>query len=126
MSHIAIGQCLLLVAFSVHLTYSSVHKYIIPALNGPCPGEHCLTLSEFVQFPSSNDTNVSLQLLPGNHSLDTVLSIAKKDGYVMIKYEHHAGNVFVECNKNASGRFEITETSYQWYSFHRLWRYITE
>ena len=43
-----------------------------------CDDEPCFTLSEYVQNPSKyfNTSNITLQFLPGNHTLDSNLTIA--------------------------------------------------
>ena len=46
--------------------------------NTSCPTHPCHTLSEYAQDPGQyfNDSNLTLQLLPGNHTLDVNLTIA--------------------------------------------------
>ena len=112
MSRLSTTLCLvMLIATFAQLTYSRVQYYITPTLKGPCPMHNCITLSDFAQFETLNDTNVSLLLIPGNHSLNTVLFITDLDVFVMTKYESLTGEVIVECS-DVSGRFDITESTF--------------
>ena len=45
--------------------------------NTSCPAHPCQTLSEYAQDPGQyfNDSNLTLQFLPGNHTLDINLAI---------------------------------------------------
>ena len=49
-----------------------------PNSTTPCDNEPCFTLSEYVQNGSKyfNTSNITLQFLPGNHTLDSNLTIA--------------------------------------------------
>ena len=59
------------------LTYGET-LYVRPtSANTSCPTHPCHTLSEYAQDPGQyfNDTNLTLQFLPGNHSLDLNVTI---------------------------------------------------
>ena len=74
----------------------------------------CLTLSQFAANSSSylgNETDISLFLLPGNHSLDNELSLAHADNVSMTKDSQDNETVFVEC-ASQSGRFSVRETTF--------------
>ena len=56
--------------------YARCHMiYIIPTSDSPCPGaiigQPCFTLEQYAANPSHSD-NITLQLYPGNHSMDRV------------------------------------------------------
>ena len=90
--------------------YSQVYYYItpVPSLNVSCPQDPCLTLSQFAADSTSNETNLVLSFLPGNHSLDRELSLSHADNISMTKDIRSNGTVFVECCSQ-SGRFNISE-----------------
>ena len=95
-------------------TYSQVHLvyYITPSLNVYCPGDPCLTLAQFAAnsiSSLSNEINVPLFFLPGNHSVDRGLSLSHADNFSMTKDIGGNGIVFIEC-VSQSGRFNISET----------------
>ena len=62
--------------------------YISPSSSDPCPEEVCLTLSQFaenaINFFDSNTTTCTLQLLPGNHTLDTNLAVTNLESFKML------------------------------------------
>ena len=94
---------------------SQAHYYITPSLNATCPGDPCLTLTQLVAINFSNETNISLWFLQGNHSLDRELSLSRAENVSMMKDARDNGTVFVECgsrNINQSGRFNISETKF--------------
>lgn len=77
-----------LVLLSPRLIECEVY-YITPSSSDPCHEEtNCLTLSQFaanaIDFLDSNATACTLQLLPGNHSLDTNLAITYLESFEMI------------------------------------------
>ena len=93
----------------------SVQYYIKPSMNVGvhCPGDPCLTLAQFAANSTSylsNETNISLSFLPGNHSLDGELSLTHADNLSMTKVTRGNGTVFVECGSQ-SGRFSIRESA---------------
>ena len=94
--------------------YSQAHYYIRSSLNVHCPGNPCLTLAQFVADSASylsNETNISLFILPGNHSLDRELSLSHADNFSMTKNTGGSGTVFVECGSQ-SGRFNISDITF--------------
>ena len=102
---------LLLVFLLVYadIVYSKVH-YITPSLDGPCrQNSSCLTLSQFAADSRSNETVISLLLLPGNHALDRELLLAHLNNFSMTKGGLDDKTVFVECSTH-SGRFHISDT----------------
>ena len=60
------------------LTYGVTLHVRPTSTNTFCPTYPCRTLSEYAQDPGQyfNDSNLTLQLLPGNHTLDVNLTIA--------------------------------------------------
>ena len=104
-----IGQLLLLLLMCTALGNSQVHYYISPSANIHCPGDPCLTLTQFAADSASylsNETNISLSFMPGNHSLDRELALSHADNFSMTK-----DIVFVECGSR-SGRFNIIEITF--------------
>ena len=94
--------------------YSEIHCHITPSLNVPCPQDPCLIISQFSADSTtylSNETNISLSFLPGNHSLDRELSLSRADKFFMTKDMGGNGTVFVECVSQL-GRFNISETTF--------------
>ena len=88
--------------------------YIASSLSASCPQEHCLTLSQFAASSNhylGNDPNIhaTLFLLPGNHSLDTSLTVSHTESFSMIN-THNSVTVFVNC-ASRFGRLEISQTS---------------
>ena len=87
---------------------SKVH-YITPSPDGLCPqNSSCFTLSQFATDLRSNETDISLLFLPGNHTLDRELSLAQVN-ISMRKGGLHNETVFVECLTRL-GRFHISDT----------------
>ena len=112
-NHFTALTCLLLLFLLVYAdsAYSQVHYYITPSLNIHCPGQPCLTLAQFAADSTSylgNETNISLSVLPGNHSLDRELSLSQADSFSMTMDIGGNGTVFVECGSQ-SERFNISE-----------------
>ena len=92
---------------------SQVHYYIRPSLNVHCPQAPCLTLPLFAANSISNETNISLSFLPGNHSLDRELSISHADHFSMAKDIGDNRTVFIVCDHdNLSGLFNISATKF--------------
>ena len=59
------------------LTYGVILHVRPTSTNTSCPTHPCLTLSEYAQDPGQyfSDSNITLQFLPGNHTLDINLNI---------------------------------------------------
>ena len=110
-------QLLLFLLVYADPVYSQVHYYITPSLSVHCPtGDACLTLAQFAANSAnhlSNETNISLSFLPGNHSLDVERSLLHADNFSRTKDIESEGNgtVFIECGSQ-SGRFNISETTF--------------
>ena len=91
------------------IAYSKVH-YITPSSDGPCPqNSSCLTLSQFAADSRSNETDISLLFLPGNHTLDQELLLIQVNNFSMTKGGLDSETVFVECSTH-SGKFHISDT----------------
>ena len=103
----------LLVCFLAYadFTHSEVHYYITPSPNASCPQGPCLTISQLTSDSSSNETNVSLFFLPGNHILDLELSLPHADNFSMTKEAQDNESVFIKC-MSQSGRFILNETTF--------------
>ena len=83
---------------------SEVHYYITSSQNDLCPQDPCLTLSQFAAISSSyfsNETSVSLFFVPGNHSLERMISLSYLRSFVMTKAmpENH-GNANVAVRED--------------------------
>ena len=102
--------------------YSSGERFnIVPSPDSPCPGEFtgepCLTLQQYVANPGLG--SITLELNPGNHSLDSQLSVLSVDSFVMranisatvtcsqqgfyfyqLQLVHVTGITFVGCRMN--------------------------
>ena len=81
---------------------------ILTSVNNDCPGEvtsQCTTLQEFASIRSQVsllETDVILELQPGNHSLSTQLSVANIENFTVIGKDSQ-----VVCAQN-SGGFSLT------------------
>ena len=67
--------------------YSSCERFnIVPSPDSPCPGEFtgepCLTLQQYVANPSLS-SNITFVLHPGNHSLDSQISMQNINSFEM-------------------------------------------
>ena len=92
---------LLLLVLTTAETY-----YITPSSSTPRPGEGvpCFTLSQYATKPSNYFTsNTTLILLPGNHSLDSKLSIRNITS-LFIETTH--SDTSITCNQSARLTFE--------------------
>ena len=112
--------CILFLWVDVELIHCSQEGfYISPSLgiDNPCRQDTiCLTFSEFAANSShylvTNQPNASLSLffLPGNHTLDRELTLARGDRFSMTKTAQLSGSVYVDC-VSESGRFNISNTN---------------
>ena len=100
-SMVVIG-CLLMCMKIHHVSCEMYH--IVPSPSDPCPVESCFTLSQFEI--NLVDTNTTLFLLPGNHSLDLVFTVSLVDYFAMVALSQEASIV---CNKDAN--FQFTNVS---------------
>ena len=85
--------------------------YIAPSLNGSCPRESCLTLSQFAASPSSytgNETDLRLIFLQGNHTLARELSLQGAGNFSMESQDNET--VEIEC-ASQSARFAVSDTT---------------
>ena len=110
-------RCCILFLF-VDVELSQEGYCISPSLgiNDLCyPYSICLILSEFAANSShylvTNWSNASLSLffLPGNHTLDRELTLARGDRFSMTKPAQLSRSVYVDC-VSESGRFNISDT----------------
>ena len=67
--------------------YSRCERFdIVPSPYSPCPGESigepCLTLEQYVAYPSLS-SNITFQLHPGNHRLDSQLAVRNINSLTM-------------------------------------------
>ena len=84
--------------------YSDTHFFITPFINdSSCQSEACFTLSQFANVRiSTEDANITLIVLPGNHSLDTDLSLTDlTDLLVTPWYSHQAEPPKIFCSISA-------------------------
>lgn len=91
--------------------------YIKPSQADSCPDSPCHTLSQFTTDYSNNSSiirfepNVSLFFLPGNHSLNSELSLVHMNNFSMLKDTQDNGAVTIECSAE-SGSFTISDTTF--------------
>ena len=81
---VLLASIVLLVSFTVH--YGDCVRFIVvPSVDTPCPGEFtgesCITLQQYIANPSSSD--VTLELQPGNHQLDSQLVASSIGSFIM-------------------------------------------
>ena len=83
----------------------SCEVYQITSSSGdPCPMDPCLTLSQFTnQSDSYLNDNTTLIFQPGNHSLNSVLSVSH---ITMLSMHGSSSNTVISCN--VWGRFRLT------------------
>ena len=92
---------------------SSGWFYIVTSADSPCPMEEyagdnlewpCLTLQQYASNDSfsSDHINVTLQLEPGNHSLNSELSHSNLISFVM-----RSENAFIFCNQQDGAQLRI-------------------
>ena len=92
---------LLLLVLTTAETY-----YVTPSSSIPCPeeGVPCFTLSQYATKPSDYfASNTTLILSPGNHSLDSKLSI-RNITFLFIETSH--SDTSITCNQSARFTFE--------------------
>lgn len=107
MNHFTLCQYLLLLMYA-DSNYCQAHYYITASQNGPCvQNTSCLTLSQFAASPL-NVANASIFFLPGNHTLDRVLSLTLGNNFTVTQYGTDSGTVFVNCV--GQGMFHIRDS----------------
>ena len=76
---------LFLVLGYLDLIECEVMYYITPSPSDPCLEKPCLTLSQFATNTSKYlDSNTTMIFLPGNHNLDTNLTVAKVESFMIL------------------------------------------
>ena len=97
----------------MHCTAMVYH--INPSLNSSCPGEHCLTLSQFVANVKFIESNTTMIFLPGNHTLDTRLTAYNVTSFIMFcnqSFEDMASSVYntrITCKMGANFVFSTIQ-----------------
>ena len=68
-------------SFSEHSARNAY--YITPTPNTPCPGDPCLTLSQYAKqyYWNNCSSNTTLVFLPGDHTLNVTISMATVSNY---------------------------------------------
>ena len=103
------AQVMLVYIMYTGFVYGKVH-YIFPSWDDQCPqNSSCFTLSQLAAGLSYNESDISFQFLPGNHTLDQELSLTQ----INISLTRNVSDnekVFVECSTE-SGRFHISDTT---------------
>ena len=100
-----------LLSFAIH--YADCARFtIVPSVDTPCPGEFtgesCITLQQYIANPSSSD--VTLELQPGNHQLDSQLTASSISSFTMIANT----TATVTCNQ------QLFEASYLWLNLNQV------
>ena len=98
----------LLLLLSGAVKYSSCERFnIVPSPDSPCPseftGEPCLTLQQYVANPSLS-YNITLEVHPGNHHLDSYFSVSNTDSFTMRAYTPST-SATVTCDQQRSLHF---------------------
>ena len=143
-----ISATILLLLLLNAVQYSSCERLnIVPSPDSPCPGEFtgepCLTLQQYVSNPSLS-SNITFELHPGNHSLNSQLRVQNINSIIMrannsatvacgqqrfyfnqLQQVHISGITFVGCRMNLEYvRNVIFERSVTFNSRMELW-YVT-
>ena len=94
-------------ASQVHITN------IVPTPDSPCPGEFtgepCFTLEQYAAYPPSHSPNITLNLHPGTHHLNTRLYVSNIYSFTM--HGNMSTTVIIICRE---------ETYYRSFDFNRL------
>ena len=94
---------LLLVSVCSSQVFSEVYQ-ITSSSGDPCPRDPCLTLSQFTnQTDSYLNDNITLIFQPGNHSLNSVLSVSH---ITMLSMYGTSSSIVILCN--GLGRFDLS------------------
>ena len=85
--------------------YSSCERFnIVPSPDSPCPGEFtgepCLTLEQYVANPSLS-SNITFELHPGNHHLNSQMSVSNVNSFIM----RGTTSATVVCNQQLGAPF---------------------
>ena len=89
--------------------YSSCERFnIVPSPDSSCPGEFtgepCLTLQQYVANPSLS-SNITFELYPGNHHLDSQISVSNINSFKMST----STSSTVICNQQLSQPFYFNQ-----------------
>lgn len=98
----------------VYIVESGTYYYITPSSSSSCPEESCLSLVLFATNTSQyvhNETDLSLLLVPGIHTLDVELVITNMYKFSISRYIQDNGSPIIEC-KGQSGRFNISNITF--------------
>ena len=114
-------QLHLLITFMMIIIWSclTVHGdnviYVTPSVHESCPENPCLTLQQFAKNTSMMESNTTLIFLPGNHELDSniSLSIASVDYLAMFSEsllaDHEPLQLTITCEPNSGFVFVNVE-----------------
>ena len=111
-----ISMLILVLLLNRAVQYARCHTvYIIPTADSPCPGaiirQPCFTLEQYVANPS-HSANITLQLYPGNHSMDHApLATLKVDSFTMRATK--PASVSVVCGQLQ----QLPPGNYFWFTF---------
>ena len=101
LSVLTLVVCLLPACYS----YNDTNFFITPFINNSsCQSDACFTLSQFANLNiSTENANITLIVLPGNHSLDTDLSLMDLTELLVTPwYSHQAEQPKIFCSLSAS------------------------
>ena len=80
--------------------------YVIPTAKSPCPEKNCFTLDEIIAQANQYITlNTSLVFLPGNHTVESRLSVRNIFSLTMIGSPSNSTKTNLICSKPASFAF---------------------
>lgn len=86
-----------------------VQLFIRPSSRVPCSSQPCLTLSQLVANTSWLKPNTELIFLPGNHVLNSKLSISNVSKFSMLCDSLVEGSQTVHCQNSASFNFDCID-----------------
>ena len=100
----------------VYNVESGIQYYITPSPHSSCPEQPCLSLMLFAANTSQyirNETDLSLILVPGNHTLDVELTLTNMYKFLMSRdvQDNGSRSAIIEC-KGQSARFNISNTTF--------------
>ena len=78
--------------------------FIKPSLNSRCPVKTCLTLSQLSVSDSLYENTILLHFLPGDHVLESEISITNISNFSMTSISPGSASIF--CHQNANFQFE--------------------
>ena len=91
--------------------WSMQHHYIIPSTSDPCPAKNCFTVSQFAKHADIyKDADTLLLFLPGQHLLDSDLSISSVRNFSMQKSDSSPPiTVTIHCELAARLKFDTIQ-----------------